>query len=336
MKIHLFHASLSAHRPDRKRPVYVASPPVQGTQHILSTKHSRPPDGWRSLPDLHFSAGLLWLLTTLILLLLTPYTALASVTAQAGPYRVEVVTTPTPIALGKAQLVIRLTDSAGRPVAGAAIHALTKMPGMSMGEREAVAVPQSGQPGVYAAPAQFAMEGGYGAALRIDGPQGSANAAVLLSTGQDTGTLANTSAAPQGQVSAGGASTAHVEWPSLLPWLLGGGVVAFIIFRVRRTGQKPNLRAVANRSVLGGLLLIGLMLAVANYAVNRYRRPGSMTPIEAQGMQMELPAPSGIAPVELAPVTRGGIANRVRYTGQAVGFVEQGRVGPRDRHDHAD
>jgi RND family efflux transporter MFP subunit len=48
-----------------------------------------------------------------------------------------------------------------------------------------------------------------------------------------------------------------------------------------------------------------------------------MTPIEAQGMQMELPAPAGTAPVELATVERGRIESTVRYTGQAVGFVEQ-------------
>ena len=45
-------------------------------------------------------------------------------------------------------------------------------------------------------------------------------------------------------------------------------------------------------------------------------------------MDMNLPAPLGIAPVELASVERGPMENTVRYTGQAVGNVEQD-VAPR-------
>ncbi len=48
-----------------------------------------------------------------------------------------------------------------------------------------------------------------------------------------------------------------------------------------------------------------------------------MTPIEVQAMDMNLPAPAGTAPVELATVESGQIESTVRYTGQAVGFVEQ-------------
>ncbi len=109
----------------------------------------------------------------------------------------------------------------------------------------------------------------------------------------------------------------------MIPFVIGASIVAFVLYRVWRTGQKPNWQSVANRSVFGGLLLLFLILAGAIYAINKYRRPGSMTPLEAQTMQMELPAPAGIAPVELATAHLGRIENTVRYTGQAVGFVEQ-------------
>lgn len=261
----------------------------------------------------------LWGLDIAIMFLLAlPHCVSASVTAQSGAYYVELATTPSTIRIGKAQLLIKVTDASGKPIEGATIRSMTKMPGMNMGEREATAAPQRGQPGVYAAPAQFAMEGGYEAALKIDGLQGSASVTVPLTTGQDTGTLSTM----PGQ-SAPAETGAKTSISSLLPWLIGGLLVAFVLYRVWRTGQRPDVRAVANRSVLGGLLLLALFLAGAVYAVNKYRRPGSMTPIEAQGMQMELPAPAGTAPVELTTVERGRIESTVRYTGQAVGFVEQ-------------
>lgn len=76
------------------------------------------------------------------------------------------------------------------------------------------------------------------------------------------------------------------------------------------------------------LLVLGLCLAGSVYAVNHFRRPGAMTPVEAQAMEMTLPAPAGIAPVELEIVERGTIGSTVRYTGQTVGYTEQ-EIAPR-------
>jgi RND family efflux transporter MFP subunit len=78
-----------------------------------------------------------------------------------------------------------------------------------------------------------------------------------------------------------------------------------------------------NRSVIWGVLLLGIILAASAYIVSKYRQPGAMTPIEAQSMQMELPAPAGTLPVELATVERGRVESVVRASGQAVGYVEQ-------------
>jgi RND family efflux transporter MFP subunit len=71
------------------------------------------------------------------------------------------------------------------------------------------------------------------------------------------------------------------------------------------------------------VFLLGAILAVSMFVVGKYRRPGSMTPIEAQSMQMELPSPAGTLPVELATVERGRVESVVRYSGQAIGNVEQ-------------
>ena len=52
-----------------------------------------------------------------------------------------------------------------------------------------------------------------------------------------------------------------------------------------------------------------------------------MTPVEAQAANMEqMPAPVGQVAVTLATVTRGPVAASVRYTGTALGYVEQDNI----------
>jgi RND family efflux transporter MFP subunit len=202
---------------------------------------------------------------------------------------------------------VRITHTTGQPLEGARVRILAQMNGMPMGEREETALPLPGEPGRYTAPAQFAMEGAYTVTVKIAGPHGGAAASLPLRTGQNT-------AAPKG----GGFAVA-----SLLPWLVGLIALGFVAHRIRKTGQRPNWRVVLNRQVLGGLLLLVGMLGISLYVVRNYRRPGAMTPLEAQGMEMSTPAPPGAAPVTLARVERGTVESTVRYTGQAVAFVEQ-------------
>ena len=270
----------------------------------------------------------LYILFVGVWLLTLPFVSLAGPQTQAGPYHIELTTESGRVpATGRAKLLLKVTDTSGRPLDGVKIRALTKMSGMNMGEREETAVPVTGQPGTYTAPAQFAMEGGYEATLRIEGPQGSAMATVSLSTGQNIGPLS--SAEPGGgrqnpSVNGGGGAVLS----ALLPWLVAAGLAVFVLLRMRQTGQRFSLRGVLNRPVIGGLLLLGLILWGAVYLVGRFRRPGAITPIQAQAMDMNLPAPLGTAPVELASVERGPLENTVRYTGQAVGYVEQD-IAPR-------
>ncbi len=234
--------------------------------------------------------------------------------AAAGPYRVEVTTDPPVIPVGRAQVFFTLTGPGDRPVEGAHVRAIAQMPGMSMGEREAEALPVPGRPGVYSMPASFSMEGAYEATVKITGPQGAHTAVVPLRTGLNTATPSGRGLSPL----------------ALLPWLLGLGAAGFVAWRMARTGQRVHWAGILNRQVLGGLALLAMMVAGAVWAVRTFRRPGAMTPIEAQGMEMSTPAPPGTAPVELAVVRRGTVQSTVRYTGQAVGFLEQ-EVSPRVR-----
>ena len=237
--------------------------------------------------------------------------AFASATAQAGAYSVEVTTDPGVIPVGKARLHIRVTDSSGKPVEGATVRALTKMPGMDMGERRQDGSALPGRPGVYDVPAQFAMEGGYDAAVEITGPMGSATALVPLQTGMNT------------ESGAAGNATA-VSPAAVLITVAAALALAFVAFRVRRTDQRIAWGGILNRQVIGAFLLLGGIAAFARYAVEHWRRPGALTPIAAQSMDMSsLPPPPAPAPVTLATVTRGDVASTVRYTGTAVGYVEQ-------------
>ena len=262
------------------------------------------------------------------LLFVLPLISAASPQTQAGPYRVELTTETGKVpTTGRAKLLLKITDSSGKPLENMKIQALTKMPGMNMGEREETAAPVSGQPGTYTAPAQFAMEGGYEATLKLDGPQGSAVATVSLNTGQEIGPLSSATeagGAKQNQP----AQSGGFSFAAALPYFIGIALIAFVLVKMRQSGQGFNLRGIFNSSVIGGIILLGLILWGAVYAVGHFRRSGAITPIQAQAMEMNLPAPLGMAPVELASVERGPIENTVRYTGQAVGNVEQD-VAPR-------
>ena len=224
----------------------------------------------------------------------------------AGPYHFDVHTDPSVVPVGRAKLIIKLTDSSGKPILNAKVKAFAQMPGMAMGERDEVAKP-TGVPGTYAAPAVFGMAGAYGVAISIDGSLGIAKTTLTISTGTPT-------------------DTDQTASPAI--WIVGcAGVViiglALILRQVNRTGQKVNLRNVFNWQSVSSVLLLATALVVAVWAINHYRRPGSMTPLEAQGMEMNAPAPSGTLPFHLATAESKPFAETVTYTGQAVGLSEE-------------
>ena len=236
----------------------------------------------------------------LLLFLLLTGVARAALPGSAGPYDLTLATDPAVVPVGAAQVLLSV-QAAGKPVEGATVTALVRMPGMEMGEKPETARPVQGQPGVYRARASFPMGGTYQVTVKVSGSQGAAEKVFSLGTGQDTGR--------QGLPG----------W--ILPLAVGLAALGLVTWWLRRRPGSFRLRL--DRQVLGGLALILLMLAVSVYAVHRFRRPGSMTPLEAQSMQMEMPAPLGKAPVVLARVERGSLDQVVRYAGQAAAFDEQ-------------
>ena len=72
------------------------------------------------------------------------------------------------------------------------------------------------------------------------------------------------------------------------------------------------------------MVLLAVVVGGAVYAVNHFRRPGAMTPIDAQAMDMSyLPAPPGFVPVTLATATQGAVESTVTYTATVAAFSEQ-------------
>lgn len=229
----------------------------------------------------------------------------SAIQVAAGPYKLDVSTDPAVIPVGRANLIIKVTDSAGKPVGDAKVRAIAKMPGMTMGEREEAGTPSS-EAGTYVVPATFSMAGAYEATITVEGPAGQGTAKVPLQTG------ANSEASSQ-------------------PWLLyivGVAILGYVLYRVRRTGQKVDAKQMLRPGVVGSVLLLAASILVARWAVQTQRRDGAMTPIESQAMEMNTPAPEGTIAVELAAAKMRPVGETVTYTGQAVGFVEQ-QVVPR-------
>ena len=240
----------------------------------------------------------------LLLLIAGSFNAAFAVTAQSGTYEVQLSTDPAVLQVGKAQLTITLT-SQGKAVSNATIKTLAAMPGMPMGEHETLAKPRVGEPGVYEAPAAFAMAGSYEVTLDIDGPAGKTTFKIPLQTGQNT------------------AESNGVPWLPIALVLLILAAIAFVVYRMKSSGQRIPVKEAFRPAVLIGIAVLLVLLFLANYAVRHWRRAGSMTPVQMMGMSMEMPAPSGVLPVQLATVKRGDVTDQVVYTGQAVGYVEQ-------------
>lgn len=250
-------------------------------------------------------------LITFVLALLMIAAAWPQVSTDAGPYRISMTAQPKVIPVGKARLTFTITNDKGQPLDDLQVTAIARMPGMFMGEREQRAMPAA-TPGTYAMDAAFPMAGNYEVEAKITGSAGEATAKLSVRTGQDIGVASNAGFQPL----------------SLLPWLIGAGLLVFVVHRVRKSGQRIEMKSIFNRATVGGTLLLLAMLAGSIYAVNNLRRQGSMTPIEAQVMEMNTPAPPGTTAVELATVEQGEISPTATYSGQAVGFVEQD-VNPR-------
>ncbi|MGQ9464035.1 MAG: hypothetical protein ACUVTP_13450, partial [Candidatus Fervidibacter sp.] len=85
------------------------------------------------------------------------------------------------------------------------------------------------------------------------------------------------------------------------------------------------MRRIFNFSVIGGVvLLVALYLFTFKYLVPKYRRPGQMTVIEAQAIDMTaMKPPEGILPVATEIVKPSPFEVSVTYTGTVVPLNEE-------------
>ena len=212
-----------------------------------------------------------------------------------GTYRVDLRAEPDIVPVGRAKLLLLISSSTGQPVTGATVKVIVKMPGMAMGERTEIAEP-IGQPGEYVAPAVFAMQGGYDAQISISGSQGTSEGKIQLVTGASSQVIQGISA---------------IE------------IVIYVLVVVVLLGVLRAIGAANLRKATVPLLVLTAAIIAAFWSVNHFRRPGSMTPLEAQVMDMNAPAPEGKLPVELISVANEAIAPTITANGQVVGYVEQ-------------
>jgi len=77
-------------------------------------------------------------------------------------------------------------------------------------------------------------------------------------------------------------------------------------------------------SFVSGVILLVIISFITFFVVKKFKKPGSMTVLESQGMDMSvMTAPKGAFPVETEIITPQDIEEKITYTGAAVPFNEQ-------------
>lgn len=258
----------------------------------------------------------LLLLGTLVFLFMQGPAFAGSLTGlRAGPYRVDLWTEPANIPVGKARLHIRLTDQSSIPLSGGVVRVLVKMPTMDMGEREEKAVPDKQRPGIYVAPVAFAMAGDFVATVQMDAGKGPQTLTANLATGQMT--------MPPGEPAEAGRNALPGWVVPTVSTLALLGLFGFIAIRTWQTRTPATERPRLSIALIVALVILIVAVIVSRFAIQQWRAPGAMTPVEAQAMNMAMPPPAAPAPVELDTVKLDVLESTVRYTGQVAGFVEQ-------------
>lgn len=87
--------------------------------------------------------------------------------------------------------------------------------------------------------------------------------------------------------------------------------------------NRDGVRQWAGKHFWGLAMLIGLLI-ISGWAVKKYKRPGQMTVIESQAMDMTaMKPPVGSVPVATELVSAGSFSSKVRYTGSVAPINEQ-------------
>lgn len=219
---------------------------------------------------------------------------IAGVQGQVGNYSVEVFSQPGIVPLGKAQLILKVMNQKNQPVVGAQVQALAQMPGMPMGERSLPATPVSGKPGEYTVPASFAMAGSYDLTVRIQGSSGNAVGKIPIQTGENTA------------VSSSGFQIPIIP---ILVLIVLFGLIWFILRRLKQLEVRPKWESAFQPNIIFAVVILIIAFLIGRYAVEHWRRPGSMTPLQAQTMSMNMPPPPYSATVTLVRSKSGKLNN---------------------------
>jgi len=118
----------------------------------------------------------------------------------------------------------------------------------------------------------------------------------------------------------GGITDLAFDW---LPYIIGIAAVAFVVWLVvqRRRGRRP---AWLNRQVFAGTALMLIVYAATSFVVMKFKKPGQMTVVEAQAMDITvMKPPVGAVPVRTEIAQRGAFEAKVSYTGTAVAFTDE-------------
>jgi len=110
-------------------------------------------------------------------------------------------------------------------------------------------------------------------------------------------------------------------------WALFGGVILLALVAIiisYRRGMRLNPRLLFQRGTIIGLMSLLVILFATRYVVKKYRKPGAMTVIEAQAMDMSvMKPPVGAMPVAVERLRRQSFQAAVTYTGQVVAMNDE-------------
>ncbi len=217
---------------------------------------------------------------------------------KAGPFGVQVEVSPDPPVVGANTVKVTVQDGV-QPVSGATVGVTAAMTDMNMGSTEFPTT--AGEAGVYQASVNLSMAGGWALTVRVEqgGRQGSET--FRITTGN-----------PVRQVSAGGR---RAVWLWLLVMIGAPLLVALLPAR-----WLPRER----RAAVAGTLLLIAAVFFARAVVQTYKRPGQMTVVESQAMDMTaMKPPVGLVPVVVETARLETFRGGVSYTGSVVPFAQQ-------------
>ena len=224
----------------------------------------------------------------------------APVSGSAGPFAVTLTVKPDPPAVGANTVVVLAKQRDGQPVGSAEVVVSATMTDMAMGSADFPATP-TGQPGEFEAAINLSMAGRWALGVRVSAAGRKGQTSFAITTGN-----------PVHQVPVSGR---RAVWLWLLAMVGAPALVAAVPARWLSRER---------RSVVAGALLLFAAVGLARTIVQVYRRPGQMSVIESQAMDMgAMKPPVGLVPVVTETLTPESFEGGITATGSALPFSQQ-------------